>query len=173
MNRNRTKQTALCGIMAALSVVILVIGAAIGIGLYAAPMVAIAILIPVISECGNKAGYLAYICVCILSLMLVPDPEVTVVYVAFGWYPMTQKYVYKAKNRWLRLFVLLAVYAVIILVPFRLLYLILGISELLKEEKIITYSLAALGAIVFVLFDFVLIRARVYWQKVLKKKVGY
>ena len=158
--------------MAALSIVILVIAAAIGIGLYAGPMIAAAILVPVICECGNKAGYLAYICVCILSLMLVPDPEVTVVYIAFGWYPMTQKYVYKAANRWLRLLILLAVYAVIILVPFRLLYLVLGISELLKEEKIITYSLAVLGAVVFVLFDFILIRARVYWQKSLKKKVG-
>ena len=173
MNGKRTKQTALCGIMAALSVVILAAGAAIGIGLYAAPMLASAVLIPVISECGNRAGILMFSVVCILSLMFVPDPEVTIVYIAFGWYPMAQALIYRLRKMWLRILAQLGLYAFVVAVPVRALYAVLGISELLEEGLVITVSLIVLGAVVFVLFDFVLLRARVFWKKNLKKKTGF
>lgn len=87
--RNRTADTALCGVMAALSVVILLLGAVLGLGIYLAPMVAGLLLVPVGRRCGVGRHLLLWVAVSILAFLLVPEVEEDLMYAAlFGCYPI-------------------------------------------------------------------------------------
>lgn len=54
MRKTESQKIALCGVLGALSVVLLLVGAALQIGTYAAPMLAAFLLIPVLDEYGPK-----------------------------------------------------------------------------------------------------------------------
>ena len=56
MRKTESQKIALCGVLGALSVVLLLVGAALQIGTYAAPMLAAFLLIPVLDEYGGLAG---------------------------------------------------------------------------------------------------------------------
>lgn len=68
MRKTESQKIALCGVLGALSVVLLLVGAALQIGTYAAPMLAAFLLIPVLDEYGPKYALLLYatvsICPC-------------------------------------------------------------------------------------------------------------
>ena len=89
MSSSETKRIALCGVMAALSVVILLLGAVIGLGIYLAPMVAGLMLLPVGRSCGVKYHGMLWLTVSALSFLLVPEIEETLMYLClFGCYPI-------------------------------------------------------------------------------------
>ena len=50
MRKTESQKIALCGVLGALSVVLLLVGAALQIGTYAAPMLAALLAIPVLDE---------------------------------------------------------------------------------------------------------------------------
>ncbi|MBQ9166597.1 MAG: hypothetical protein IJX71_06730, partial [Oscillospiraceae bacterium] len=84
-----TRKLALGGMMAALSIVILMVGASIGIGTYAAPMLAAPLLSPVGRAMGKKYHVLLWIAVSLLSFLLVADVEQNLMYLClFGLYPI-------------------------------------------------------------------------------------
>ena len=56
MRKTESQKIALCGVLGALSVVLLLVGAALQIGTYAAPMLAAFLLIPVLDEYGKLLG---------------------------------------------------------------------------------------------------------------------
>ena len=68
MRKTESQKIALCGVLGALSVVLLLVGAALQIGTYAAPMLAAFLLIPVLDEYGPKYALLLYATVSILSV---------------------------------------------------------------------------------------------------------
>ena len=75
MRKTESQKIALCGVLGALSVVLLLLGSALQIGTYAAPMLAAFLLIPVLDEYGPKYALLLYATVSILSVLLVPELE--------------------------------------------------------------------------------------------------
>ena len=75
MKPAETKRIALCGVMAALSVVILLLGAVLGLGIYLAPVVAGLILVPVGRSYGAKSQIMLWLAVSVLAFLLVPDIE--------------------------------------------------------------------------------------------------
>ena len=81
MRKTESQKIALCGVLGALSVVLLLVGAALQIGTYAAPMLAAFLLIPVLDEYGPKYALLLYATVSILSVLLVPELELAFFYV--------------------------------------------------------------------------------------------
>ena len=56
----KSKQMALCGLLTALAVVVMILAGAIGIGTFAGPVLAMAALLPVLEEYGSKAAAAAY-----------------------------------------------------------------------------------------------------------------
>ena len=64
MRKTESQKIALCGVLGALSVVLLLVGAALQIGTYAAPMLAAFLLIPVLDEYGPKCGASRSSCRC-------------------------------------------------------------------------------------------------------------
>ena len=84
------KRMALGGILAALAVMVLALGGLIPAAAYCAPVLASAMLVPVISVCGCRLAWAWYAAVAILGSLLCPDPETAAVFVFLGYYPIVQ-----------------------------------------------------------------------------------
>ena len=75
MRKTESQKIALCGMLGALSVVLLLLGSALQIGTYAAPMLAAFLLIPVLEEYGTRYALTLYVCVAILAVLFVPETD--------------------------------------------------------------------------------------------------
>lgn len=85
----QSSKCALGGIMAALSLVILISVAVIPFLTYALPAAAGFLIVLTVIEIDKKWAFGVYAAVAILGLLLIPDKEVAVMYAAFfGYYPI-------------------------------------------------------------------------------------
>ena len=85
--QRQSRQTALCGLLAALSVVILSLGSLIPLATFACPMLAMVCLLPVVRSYGGRTALLVYTAVSVLALLLCADKEAACFYLFLGWYP--------------------------------------------------------------------------------------
>ena len=85
--QRRSRRLALCGLMAALSTVLLSLGSFIPLATFACPMLAMLCLIPVVCGYGPKAGVMVYAVAANLALLLAADKELAFFYLFLGWYP--------------------------------------------------------------------------------------
>ena len=78
MKQNHQKSWAMayCGIVAALCVALMLLGAVIPIAMFIAPAVAGFLVATVCVECGMQLALTAYAAVSLLALLFVPDKEV-------------------------------------------------------------------------------------------------
>ena len=85
----QSKIIATCGMMAALAIVIMIVGGFLGIGMYASPMFAGLCLVPIGERFGKKYHVSLWLAVSMLSFMLVPDLEQNLMFLCvFGSYPI-------------------------------------------------------------------------------------
>ena len=165
----QSRKAALCGMMAALSVVILCLGGMIPLATFACPMLAMLCLIPIVCEYGAGTAMLVYGAVSILALLLGPDKEITLLYVFLGWYPCVRPrlVVIPRPVRWAvkcALFTLavVAMYAHVL----HLFRLEAVVEEFAEYSTVMVFALIVLGNITFLVFDQVLDRiARAYRKK--------
>lgn len=159
------KTIALCGVMAALSVVIMLLGAVLGLGLYASPMLAGICLIPVGRRYGKRYHVLLWIAVSVLSLILVPDVEEDLMFLCiFGCYPIVRPY-FQRLAKGLRLVVKLLLFHVVF-TALELLVMLVLVPEAI--ESVLMLVLILLGDITFLCYDFVL----PYTERLLDKYIG-
>ncbi|MBR5540036.1 MAG: hypothetical protein IKU56_01490 [Clostridia bacterium] len=86
----RTSHIALGGIFSAASVMVLLL-TIFPFATYALPPLAGAFLIPLVIECGKKWALCAYAAVSLVALLIVPDIEAKVLFIAFfGYYPIVK-----------------------------------------------------------------------------------
>lgn len=87
----QTKRIAFCGMMTALGVVILLLGGFLGIGTYAAPLLAGLLILPAGKRWGVKYQVLLWLAIGLLGLFLVSDVEESLMFLGFfGWYPIAR-----------------------------------------------------------------------------------
>ena len=86
-SRRQSRKAALCGMMAALTVVILCLGGMIPLATFACPILAMLCLIPAVCEYGPGTALILYGAASILALLLGPDKEIALLYAFLGWYP--------------------------------------------------------------------------------------
>ena len=149
----RAKPIALCGMLAALSIVLMVLGAALEIGMYAAPMLAGLCLLPVGRKYGKGYQATMWAAVSILSLLLVSEPEASLLYLGvFGCYPVIRPF-FGRLPKGLALAGKL-VYFNIVTVALELLLIRLLVPE--SMEAGFAAVLLLLGNVVFLLYDFLI-----------------
>lgn len=147
---NQTRKIALCGMMSALSVVIMAIGAVLGIGIYAAPMLAGLLLLPLGITLGRKEQLLVWISASLLCLMLIGDWEQNLMYLClFGLYPILYP-LFQKLPKGLRLMAKLAYFNLITVAAEALVLLVL-VPEPLSAGMIL--ALLAVGNLTFLLYD--------------------
>ena len=161
----KSREIALCGMMNALAVVLLSLGGLVPIATYCAPLLAMAVLLPVQEEYGNKLAITAWVSVSLLALMLTPDRETALVYVFFGWYPVVRPRIAALPSRLVRLAVRLIIANAAILLLYGAVLRLMGLTaDLLEETFLLNAALLAMGNVVFLLLDLVLDRLRLMWR---------
>ena len=168
----KSRQIALCGLLTALAVVIMMFGGAIGVGTFAGPVLAMVVLLPVLEEYGPRMAAAVYVAAALLGLLLVPELELALVYAAFGWYPLLRPRITCIASPFLRLALRLLICNGIIALLYGLLLRILGLtSDLLAAAWLMNLLLLALANIVFLLLDTVLVRMSYLWRHKLRKRL--
>lgn len=111
----QSKRIAECGMICALCVVIMIVGAWLGIGLYASPMFAGLFLIPLGRKYGLKYHFALWLAVSIISLLLVPEIEQNLMFLCFfSCYPMIRPYFHRIAKKPLRVLAKLLYFNVLI-----------------------------------------------------------
>ena len=91
MKARKSWAMAYCGMAAALSVALMLLGAVFPIAMFIAPAVASFLIATVCVECGKTMALTAYGAVSLLSLLFVPDKEVALTFVfLLGYYPLAK-----------------------------------------------------------------------------------
>lgn len=163
------KKMALCGVMAAMAVAIMVVGGMIPMAAYCAPVLASAMLIPVLLVCGKRMAWAWYGAVAVLACLLCPDPECSVLFLCVGYYPIVRQTLERIRRRWLRILAKLLVFNLAIGVMAGILCLLLGLEQLFLEYRDEGLWLMAvtwlMGNGVFLMTDVVLARLTVLLER--------
>lgn len=172
----KSSVTALGGMLAALSVVFMFMTGLIPFLTYAMPAFCGAILVLLVIEANVKWSLGVYAAVSILSLLLVPDKEAAVMYVAFfGYYPVMKSFLegrFSKTISWILKFLLFNV--AIVLAYVVIIYVFnIPLDEMEEFGKMAVPILLGVGNVVFFVYDIALTRLiSTYlssWQKKFRK----
>lgn len=167
----KSKQIALCGLLCALAVTMLLLGGMLGIGIFAGPILAMAVLLPILEEYGTKTAAVAYGAAAILAVLLVPDRETALVFAFFGWYPLLRPRLGHIHSRPVWLLVKLAVCNTIIAVLYGLVLRLMGLTaDLLDAVRWMNLLLLLLANVTFLVMDRALERLTFLWHRKLRKR---
>ena len=170
--REQSRKVALCGVLCGLAVVVLLLGGLFSLAVYCAPLLAMAVLLPVLEEYGPGTAGAAYGAVAILALLLVPDRETALVYVFFGWYPILRPRIAALPSLPVRLVCRLGVCGLSMFLLYGVIIRLLGLTAVTEElgGGWLTAALAAMGCAVFLLLDLALGRLTVLWRRKLRRR---
>lgn len=144
MQNNTTKRIALGGMLAATAVVIMCMGGLIPIATYACPMLCCMTQFVVFRYCGKQLAWMWFAVVCLLSLLLGPDKEAAMVFLAIGYYPLLKKRIERTK---IPLILKLLFFNGSILLIYTVMLYLLGMHEIAEENM----ALGTIGLVVILL----------------------
>lgn len=160
--RRETREMALCSVMAALGTVLLFLGGVVPMALYACPMLASMTLLPVREGCRKSYCWCCFGATAALGLLLGPDKEAAMVYCFLGWYPLVKPRLDALRVRGVRLAAKLALCAVSVGAMYGVMVWVLRLSAVIDELEHtgpwLLAATAALGVVLFLLYDVLLTR---------------
>ena len=169
------KQSSKCaigGIVAALSLVMMISVAIIPFLTYALPAAAGILILLVVIEIDNKWAFGVYAAVSILAMLLVADKEVSVMYAAFfGYYPIVKSIFEKRLPKVLSFILKMLLFISTMLVSYYLMIKLMGleINELEEFGMMAVPMLIGMGLVAFIFYDFVLSRLVLIYNSKWKK----
>lgn len=173
--RNSTK-TAVGGIIAALSVVLMMLTSVIPTLTYALPAISGVLLVVIVVEINKKWATGVYFVVGILSLLLLADKEAAVMYVMFfGYYPIIKAVFEKKFYKVISWILKFSVFNISMITAFLIVTYVFNIpfDEMEEYGTIAAWGLLGIGNVVFVIYDIALTRlVTLYllkWRKVFKR----
>ena len=134
---------ALCGMMTALSVTVMLMGGVIPLATFCAPMLAGLSLLPVIAEAGKRMSLAAYAAIAILSLLLGPDKEAALLFAFLGWYPAAKWTLDRIRRRPLRIAAKLGLFNLAIAAMLLSMAFLLNMQAVIAEYAAMTGVMAA------------------------------
>ena len=184
MKKNQRKSWAMayCGIVAALCVALMLLGAVIPIAMFIAPAVAGFLIATVCVECGLQMALTAYAAVSLLALLFVPDKEVALIFtVLLGYYPLVKPKFERIRPALLRGVWKLVLCNGAVLAMYGLIYLLVPMGSISQELRTTamaaTLVTLAMGNVAFLLYDRalhnMLMMYRLVWQPKLHKTLGW
>ena len=145
-SREISRAIAFCGMAVALSVVLVLLGSLLQIGLYAAPLFAGILLLFVRLEFDSRYAWSVWAASTLLLLLLCPDREAAFYYGFVGWWPIVKWSVdLHIRSRAVRSLVKLAVFAAAITAMYLLLVHVLHLISVDAEFQ----GLGLWGAVLF------------------------
>lgn len=162
--RNRPSfRVAFCGVLAALMIVIMLLGTMIPATEYLCPAVAGVLIIPVVWEFGGKTGALLYLAVALLSLILSPNKEAALFFaLLFGWYPLARPKLQHLRRKPLRVVLKLVLFNAALAVIIALLLFVLVSPDWQADAAnwtgLVVAGMLVLGNVAFLIYDVLLAR---------------
>ena len=173
--RTEAKRLALCGILAALAVGLMFLGGMIPIAVFACPVLASMVLIPVYCECGFRFGLVWYGAVALLCVLLGPDKEAAILFVFFGYYPMLQKLIGRLRNRGVKWLLKLLYFNISIFAAYALMLYVFRLAAVTEEfrqtERIMLIVFLALGNVALIIYDILIDRLELFYHLRLRPKL--
>lgn len=164
--KQQSRRMAVCGMAAALGVVLMVLGAILELGMYVCPMFVGLCLIPIGKEWGVKYHLMLWAAISLLCLMLVSNLEQNLMFIGlFGWYPALRPRLQRLPPL-SRLLVKLVLFNAIVIAIEALLIFVLVPESM---GTVFTVILLVLGNVTFLLYDFAIPRFEWMARKHLKK----
>ena len=183
MKKNQRKSWAMayCGIVAALCVALMLLGAVIPIAMFIAPAVAGFLIATVCVECGLQMALTAYAAVSLLALLFVPDKEVALIFTVLGYSPLVKPKFERIRPALLRGVCKLLLCNGAVLAMYGLIYLLVPMGSISQELRTTamaaTLVTLAMGNVAFLLYDRalhnMLMMYRLVWQPKLHKTLGW
>ena len=138
--RSKAAKVALCGVVSALSVVLMLMTGIVPVATIALPALAGCLTIAIVAETNVRYGFAVYCVVSVLAILLTPDREAILFYILFfGYYPTLYGLLMRIKRKPLR-----------VLAKF-------GVFNLAEMEVFGKWSIPILAVmlnVVFVLYDY-------------------
>lgn len=144
MPSNRSRKIALGGVLAAVAAVIMCLGGLIPIATYVCPMLCALTQFLVMRFCGRRIGWAWFAVVAVLSLLMSPDKEAAMVFVAVGYYPLVKEVLERMRLRFLWKFLC---FNSSIFVAYGIMIYLFGMQEVVAENN----ALGAIGLLVILL----------------------
>lgn len=162
----QARKIAVCGMTAALGVVIMLLGNVLSLGMYLAPMLVGLCLTVLGKEWGIRYQVLLWLAIGLLSFILISNPEQNLMFIGlFGWYPILRPSLQKLPTL-SRVTVKFLMFNLIVIALEALLILVL-VPEILGTGLMILLLL--LGNVIFFVYDFAIPRFEVlaekYWKR--------
>ena len=140
--------------MAALAVVFMALGGMIPIATFVCPMMCMLLLRFVLSVCGKRIAWAWYGAVALLSVLLGPDKEAAILFVALGYYPILKPRMDAMK---FGLVLKILLFNSVVLVLYGIVLHLFGMTEILAEYAemgmIMTALTLVMGNVTFFLLD--------------------
>ena len=173
---------AYCGMVAALSVALMLLGALIPLAMFIAPAVAGFLIATVCVECGRTMAFTAYGAVSLLAVLFVPDKEVALIFVfLLGYYPLVKPWFERIRPPVLRGLCKLLLCNAAVAAMYGLILLLIPAGSVAQELRatalILSLATLAMGNVAFLLYDRalhnMLMIYRGVWQPRLHKMLGW
>ena len=157
-HQNESQRIALAGVFGALSLTFMLVGGILPLATFAAPAIAGILIMPVAIEFGRKTGWLLYAAIGLLSLLLVSDREMSLIFLFFfGFYPLLKTNIERLHTRTARILVKFAVFNLCVVSMYALILLVFPIPAVAGEFAEMGYGLAGvllvMGNLTFAVYD--------------------
>lgn len=169
--RRHSMAMALCGLMAALALVFLLLGSVFLLATFVCPLLAMICAVPAMCEFGPRPALIQYVCVAVLGVLLAADKELALVYLALGWYPALKPRLDQIRRPLLRFSVKCGVFAAPVAAMYwcilHLFRLEAVVSEFSQYSSLLIALLLILGCFTFLCFDRALgVMTQLYRQRI-------
>ena len=165
----QTREIALAGTLAALGAVLLCLGALVPLATYAAPVLASVAVLAAREECRAAAAFGCYAVSAALGLLLSPDREAALLYAFLGYYPLLKPRLDALRPRPLRALAKLLLFGAAVGAMYALLLFVFRLEavarEIAESSPALLAATAALGAVVFFVYDLALARLTAAYRR--------
>ena len=168
---------ALCGVLGALGIVIMLLGGIIPVATFCCPVLVGLLMIPILDAFGPATALVWYAAVGILACLLAPDKEAALLYCFLGYYPVLKLRIDRVRLSLVRVVLKLAVFNAATGLMYALLLLVLrpeGLTEEFRQTSpVLLEAMLALGNVTFLLFDLVLRRLQTLYRLRLRPRLRW
>ena len=134
--KSNTMKIALCGVLGALAVTILMMGFLFPFATYVCPAMAACLLLIIVYEYGVKTGLTLYTAISCLGLMLVPDQELVFMFIfVFGLYSVIKMPLDRKLGKKTRLIAKFAYINISLIISYGILLFIFPVAALVNEFR--------------------------------------
>lgn len=176
-SRTQSKSIALCGMMTALTIVLMVAGGLIPVATYCVPMAAGILLLPILLEYGKKTAWTTYAAASLIALLLGVDKEAAFFYVFFGHYPLLKWELDRIRSIPLRFTAKILMYNLSFAAMYALLGLVMNMDALLQEFTQMGFYVLAAFVLLFnlcmLLYDRLIMPLAIIYIKKLRPRFHF